>query len=145
MTRIAREEGSVLVLGVGLIAVCLLAIVVLVDASTAYLHRQQLLAVADAAALAGAQAIDLPAYYDRGASASTRLDPAVVPARVRQHLSHSQAATALRGLVVERIWSDGLQVVVDLSCPVELPFLSGAFAPIVRVESRAQLAYRVGA
>jgi uncharacterized membrane protein len=137
-----RDAGSVLILGAGLIAVALLAVVVLVDAASAYLQRQQLLAVADAAALAGAQAIDLAAYYENGATVATRLDLAAVPARAREHLARSGAAAAIEGLSVERISTDGEQVAVRLQAPLRLPFLSSLARGPVVVESRARLAYR---
>ena len=147
MTRASRradgERGSVLVVGIGVVAACLLAAVVLVDSAAAYLQRQHLLAVADALALAGAQAIDLPAYYANGASASTRLDVDAVPVRVRSHLARSGAA-GIEGMTVERIASDGTDVVVRLSAPLRLPFLSGLSSGPVVVESRARLAYRGG-
>ena len=142
MTRTDGERGSVLVLGVGVVASCLLAVVVLVDASAAFLQRQQLFALADTAALAGAQAIDLPAYYERGASSATRLDPSAVSGRVRSHLARSGAAQAFDGLVLDEVRSDGLQVLVSLSSPLRLPFMSELFPGRVRVESRARLAYR---
>ena len=65
-TRIKKaEEGSVLILGIGLLGVCLLALVVVADAGSAFLQRKNLYSVADAAALAGAQTLDLPIYYSR--------------------------------------------------------------------------------
>ena len=135
------DRGSVLILGVGLTAVCLLAFVVMVDASSAFLQRRQLLALADAAALAAAQSIDLPAYYEEGASAATRLDVAGLPRRVHAHVARSQ----IEGATVDRVESDGRLVLIAMSSPLRLPFLSGLFADRVRVESRAQLAYRAGA
>ncbi len=142
MRRAAGERGSALVLGVGLVAACLLAAVVLVDATSAFLQRQQLLAVADAAALAGAQAVDLPTYYAEGASAATTLDVRRVPERVREHLDRAGARALIPGLVLEEASSDGRRVVVGLSAPLALPFLSGAVSERIRVESVAQLAYR---
>lgn len=142
MKRVSDDRGSVLILGVGLIAVVLLAVAVLADASVAFLQRQQLFALADAAALAGAQAIDLEAYYADGASAATRLDAVAVPGRVRAHLERSRAADAIDGLVVDHITSDGQQVVVALSAPLRLPFLLGLDGSRVAVEARSQLAYR---
>jgi uncharacterized membrane protein len=136
------DRGSVLLLGIGVVTICLLAIVVLVDASATFLQRQQLLALADAAALAGAQAIDLDAYYAGGASAATELDPGQVPVRVRRQLARSRAATTVTGLAVDRISSDGGQVLVALSAPLRLPFLSTVFDARVVAEGRAQLAYR---
>jgi uncharacterized membrane protein len=96
LRRVTDERGSILITGAGLIAVCLLAVAVLVDASSAFVQRQQLFALADAAALAGAQAIDLDAYYAEGASAATRLDIGAVPGRVRAHLTRARAAEAVR-------------------------------------------------
>ena len=133
-----------MVMGVGLIALCLLAVTALVDVSAAFLQRQQVMAVADAAAIAGAQAIDLPAYYAHGASSATRLDPARVEAAVERHLARSDARAVIPGLVLSRVWSDGGQVVVAMSAPVRLPFLSGLFGGEVSVESWAQLEYRAG-
>ena len=142
MTPKDDDRGSVLLLGIGLVAVCLLAVVVLVDASAAFLQRQQLFALADTAALAGAQAIDLEAYYDNGASAATRLDVAAVPSRVRAHLSRSAASRSIDGLSLDGIRSDGRQVEVSLSSPLRLPFLSELFPGRLRAESQARLAYR---
>jgi hypothetical protein len=142
VTGAADDRGSVLVLGIGLIAACLLAVVVLVDATSAFLQRQHLLAVADAAALAGAQAVDLPTYYEQGASAATRLDVRLVPGRVQSHLQRTGARRLISGLAVDEVSSDGLRVVVGLSAPLVLPFLSGIVTDRIRVESVAQLAYR---
>ena len=138
----AADEGSVLLLGIGLVVVCLLAVTVLVDVSAAFLQRQQLFAVADASAIAGAQAIDVAAYYANGASAATRLDPAAVNSAVERHLARASARQSIPGLVVRRVWSDGSQVAVGLSCPLRLPFLSGLFGGDIAVESWAQLGYR---
>jgi uncharacterized membrane protein len=144
VSREGSDRGSVMLLGIGLAAVCVLALAVLVDSSAAYLQRRHLVAIADAAALAGAQSIDLERYYAEGATATTRLDTASVPARVRRYLALSEAY-AVEGLSLDGVASDGTHVSVTLSAPLELPFLAAAFAQRVRVESRAQLAYRGGA
>lgn len=142
MTRWTRDDrGSVLILGIAWVAVCLLAVAVLVDASAAFLQRRQLVALADAAALAGAQAIDLDAYYADGASAATRLEPALVPARVREQLARA-GAESIEGLALDAVSSDGWQVRVQLSAPLRLPFLSAAFDGRVVAESHARLALR---
>ena len=137
------DRGSVTLLIVGLVTVCLLAFVVLVDASAAFLQRRQLVAIADAAALAGAQGIDLDAYYRSGASAATRLDPALVVSRVRRHLSRSGAGT-IPGLTLDEVVSDGRAVHVGLSAPLRLPFLAGAFAARVAAGSDARLSFLPG-
>lgn len=139
--RCADDRGSVLLLGVGLVAVCLLAVVVIVDASAAFLQRRELTALADAAALAGAQGIDLAAYYADGASVATRLDPVAVPRRVRAFLEGSDP---VRGMRIERVVADGVSVEVVLRAPLRLPFLSGQFDGDVVAVSRARLAYAPG-
>jgi Flp pilus assembly protein TadG len=133
------DRGSVLLLGVGWVAVCLMAVVVLVDASAAFLQRRQLVALADAAALAGAQAIDLDAYYADGASSATRLEPGLVPARVRAQLARA-GAESIDGLALDAVTSDGWQVRVQLSAPLRLPFLAAVFDGRVVAESHARLA-----
>ena len=146
MSRPRDDRGSALVVGIGLVVACVLAGVVAIDVAAAFLQRQQLLALADAAALAGAQAIDLEAYYEHGASAATTLDVAAVPVRVRRHLQAAGAQKSVPGLVVERIASDADDVRVVLSAPLRLPFwpavAQAALGERVVVEARAQLAYR---
>ena len=51
----SRDEGSILVLSLGFIVICILALAVVVDASTVFLARRALQAQADSAALAGAR------------------------------------------------------------------------------------------
>jgi uncharacterized membrane protein len=140
--QVRDDRGSVLILGVGLTAICLLAFVVMVDASAAFLQRRQLLAVADAAALAAAQSIDLTAYYEEGATSATRLDVGGLPRRVRAYVGRSGVPD---GSTVDLVQSDGRAVLVQMSAPLRLPFLSGLAIDRIRVESGAQLAYRAGA
>jgi hypothetical protein len=132
-----------MLLGIGLATVCVLALCVLVDASAAFLQRRALVAMADAAALAGAQSIDLAQYYAEGASRATRLDVAAVPVRVRTFLARSDAAS-IDGLTIDAVSSDGRAVTVALSAPLRLPFLSAAVAGRVTAQSQAQLSYRAG-
>lgn len=133
-----RDDGSALILGIGLLVVCLTALAVLVDASVALLQRQRLLALADGAALAGAQALDLSAYYAGGASAATGLDPAAVAQGVQRHLALSEA----EGSRLVAVESDGTDVRVTMAGPIHTPFLGALFDGEITVQSRARLAYR---
>lgn len=135
------DRGSVLVLGLGMVAVALLVVMVGVDATSAYLQRRSLVALADASALAGAQAIDAHAYYRDGATSTTGLDPAAVTGRVSDFL-RAVVADAPEGLRLEAVATDGRVVVVRLSQPLRLPFLSAMVRDPITVESRARLAYR---
>ncbi len=132
-----------LVLTAGLVVVVLLAVAVMVDAAAAFLQRRALVSLADAAALAGAQAIDVAAYYREGASAATTLDPDGVPRRVRSILA--QYGTDLpEGLVIEEARTDGRRVRIVLSAPLDLPFFEEWTGSRLEVVSEAELEYRPG-
>lgn len=141
----SNDRGSVLILGLGVVVISLLALIVGIDASAAFLQRRALVALADASALAGAQGIDLDSYYREGASGATSLDAGSVSARVTGFIAQ---ADPIEGMRLERIVTDGRSVAVRLSAPLRLPFLSAldpshAIADPVTVEARALLAYRV--
>lgn len=131
------DSGSGVILGIGLMAVCLLAFTVLVDASTAFLQRRELVSLADAAALAGAQGIDRAAYYQQGASPATRLDPAQVRSRVQAFLAGSHQAAGIR---LDTVSTDGAAVLVVISAPVDGAFDRPSGERMV-VTARARLAY----
>ena len=142
MKRCNGERGSVLLLGIGLMTVCLLAIVLVVDAASAFLQRRALMSVADAAALAGAQAIDIAAYYRDGAAVGTRLDPARVRSAAVAQVARVPEA---RAIAVDGIETDGVTVRVRLSRDLDLPFWSELAQERVRVEASARLDYRSAA
>lgn len=140
-TRWCDDTGSVMLLGLVAIGICLLAVMVAVDASAAFLQRRALIAIADAGALAGAQALDVDAYYREGASAATSLSPDQVEQRVRAFLQRT-GAPAVPGLSLDSVTSDGRYVTVSISAPLSLPFLRSMADEPLRAESRARLAYR---
>lgn len=142
MTRRPRDEGSILVLSLGFIVICILALAVVVDASSVFLARRGLQAQADAAALAGAQAIDLDAYYADGASARIRLDPVGIRSAVERHVRRDPGGGRLAGVSLR----DDV-VFVSMTDRVRPPF-SGWLTPSgaydLEVEAGAVLSYRPG-
>lgn len=137
-----RDEGSVMLLGIILVTICILALAVVVDVSSLFLQRRNLTAIADASALAGAQAIDLSAYYERGASEATALDAVIVTRVVRANIAAVASADALRGVRLEQVVSDGESVRVHLSAPVVVPFLGAILGERAEVIASARLDYR---
>ncbi|MEY3734855.1 MAG: hypothetical protein RL347_2214 [Actinomycetota bacterium] len=135
-----RDEGSILVLTLGFIVICILALAVVVDASTVFLARRALQSQADGAALAGAQAIDLGAYYARGASARIQLDASGVRAAVDRHVRRDPGEGRLTGVSLR----DEV-VLVTMTDRVRPPF-SGWLTPSgaydLEVEAGAMLGYR---
>jgi hypothetical protein len=136
------ESGSTLILGIGLVGVCLLAFMVVTDAGNAFVQHRQLFDLADAAALAGAQSIELSHYYANGAHEGSRLDSGAVVAKARDHIELEQAEAKIPGLHVDSIRSSGDDVVVELSAPVQLAFLNFLGSQSIHVSSTARLDFR---
>ncbi len=119
------ERGQATVLIIGLAVVLLMAVAVVVDASAAFLQRQNLDTVADGAALAGADAgsRNLETLYAEGV-ASVRLDQAEALARgaVGEHLRRTGAHAAYPGLTYA-VHLDPVDesVVVQVRAPLDLP------------------------
>lgn len=142
LPRHSGERGSVILLGLGILGVCLVAIAVVVDATSAFAQRRQLYSLADAAALSGVQSIDLASYYATGAGAGTRLDAASVQQRVEESLAAAEAGAGVAGVRLDGVHTDGVSVRVDLSAPLRLPFLPWLGAGAARASSTARLDYR---
>jgi uncharacterized membrane protein len=116
-----QERGSASVLVVGLFVVGLMLVVVVVDASAAYLRRQQLHSVADGAALAAADGVQGAQVYEGGLGATALIDPAVARTSVVDYLASTSAASRYPGLRWSvRTTADS--VVVTVQAPLDLPF-----------------------
>jgi Putative Flp pilus-assembly TadE/G-like len=120
------EEGQTTVLIIGLASFLLLAIIVVVDASAAFLQRQGLDTVADGAALAGADAGsgDLETLYGSGVGAQQRLAQAETLARagVEDYLTRTGARSDYPGLRYDVAFDPiDNSVVVEIRAPLDLP------------------------
>jgi len=127
-----------MLLGIGFIGVCLLALAVVTDASSAFVQQRNLQSYADSIALAGAQGIDRSEYYRRGATESTRLYPQVVKSTIEGQIrafdvsNHPQV----------KFSSHGTAVFVEVKAPLRLTFFDTLpFDPVV-VSATARLDYR---
>lgn len=114
------EAGSAAVLVVGFFVVALLLVGVAVDASAAYLRRQGLDNLADAAALAAADGIQGRQVYEEGLGERARIDPAVARGYVGDYLRAVRAGAAYPGLRWE-VDATADRVVVRVSAPLDLP------------------------
>jgi Putative Flp pilus-assembly TadE/G-like len=120
------ERGQSAVLIVGLASFLLLAIVVVVDASAAFLQRQGLDTVADGAALAGADAgsRNLDSIYGSGVGSQPRLEQAEALARaaVEDYLNRTGVRSDYPGLSYD-VGFDPTDnsVVVQVRAPLDLP------------------------
>jgi len=138
MTGAARGSSTPLV--VAFTAVVLLLVAVVVDASAAYLARQRLAALADGAALhgadAGAEGAD--AYADGLREGDLALSPGEAEAAVHGYLRTTGALADHPGLRAS-VRIEGERLVVTLTAPVDLPLrLPGApEAAVVRAVASA--------
>jgi uncharacterized membrane protein len=107
------ERGSITVMSIGFLFLLGTLTVVVVNASAAFLQRQELNNLADGAALAAADGLDAAAFYERR---EVFLNAADVQSLVVQHISGSEAR--LTALAV-----DGDRVHVRLARPMDLPLV----------------------
>ncbi|HVF20868.1 MAG TPA: pilus assembly protein TadG-related protein [Mycobacteriales bacterium] len=135
MSRRPRgEDGTVLLLTTFLGIVLVLFVVVVVDASAAFLARRSLAGAADGAAIAAAQHVDWDAYYAGNGDLLPLADAeAAVAAYVDAHYP---------GTDVVAVDSDGETVTVHLARPLRLPLAPPGFARdlTVTAEATARLA-----
>ena len=135
-----KDEGSIMLLGIGMIGVCLLALAVITDSAGAFIQQRELQSVADSIALAGAQGIDLDEYYQTGATQSTRLNSAQV-----QNIARTHAKVMAEGSEIElinlRVEPDGKSVLVTLNAPLRLTFFDALRFDPVEVSASARLDY----
>ena len=129
-----REWGSVTLWLLGLATMCMVLGGLAVDLGRAFSERRALAAAADAAALAGAGALDEARYRADG---SVVLDPAAAEARARRSLAAQLDRSALRISVVR---ADAASVTVTVEGDVELTLLrlvQGGAPFTVRVSATA--------
>ena len=127
------DDGQVMLLSIGYGLLALLLVTVVVSATSVHLERKRLLDTADLAALAAADAIDVPAYYAGGPAPEgslVRLTPAHVRAAVEAHLAASPEAARLTDLaIVEATTTDGRTARVTLRAVAQIPLVSAITAP----------------
>ena len=128
MRRAHDDEGTVLLLILGLVVLLVLLVTVVVDVTSLFLARKDLLAEADGAALAGAQAVDQERLYRQGiGTGPLPLDPAAAERAACAYLADTAAGDGLTGLRVV-VEATTMSVTVRLDAVVRLPFASGVTA-----------------
>ena len=139
MKRGSAEDGSVLLLGIGLIGVLFVAISVVTDASMAVHQRSVLQARADAAVLAGSQGVDLTSYYLRGATTATTLVPSEARSLALRQIEQAQIDATIDGLEVVALTASSTTVTAVLQAPIRTAFWP--IEALIMVESSGRLDY----
>ncbi len=118
MTRGDRGSVTPLIIGFALILATLVAVVV--DASAAYLRRQGMNSLADAAALSATDGLQGDQVYEHGLGERARIDPRAAERYVQDYLARSGARAKYPGMRV-RVSTRNNVVVVRIAAPLELP------------------------
>ena len=121
MRRTRDESGSVTPLIIGFAVVVALLVGAVVDASAAYLRRQSLNSLADAAALAATDGVQGEQVYTQGLGERAAIDPAAARRYVADYFAASDTARRYRGLDYS-VSTTQNTVVVRVSTPLDLPF-----------------------
>jgi len=122
--RPCGDDGSVLPLVIGVVVVVLMLVTVVTDVSVLWLGRRSLQATVDGAALAGAQAVDLPSVYAGGARGDLTLDPRAARLAVRSYASAVPSSRQLTSFRITAIVVAPTAVTVRATALVRPPFLS---------------------
>jgi hypothetical protein len=117
------DEGSVLVLGLGLVLLALLAVGVVVDASRLFLSRCALESLADGAALHASHDLDLAALYAHGTAGGLPLSVDRVRADVTRYVGVTARADGLRDVQVLDVRVDAGVVTLTLRVTEPVPLL----------------------
>ena len=138
MSRPRGDQGTVLLLVVGLTAVLLLLVAVVVDASVVLLARRGVASAADGAAVAAAQQADARSIRDDGLGGRLALDATVVDQVVASYQADARAGQP--GLVLSASVEGGTTAVVLGGRTVRLPFVGWLHVGQVRItaEGRAR-------
>lgn len=123
--RTSEDDGTVLLLIVGLVAVAALLVSVVIDVSALYLERRKLIAAVDGAALAGAQAVDEEEIYRHGlpSSGPVALDAVAAETAAREYLRSE--GVRLSGIEID---STSTTVTVRVTSRYDLPVASAVTA-----------------
>lgn len=137
------ERGQTALLIVGFLIVVAMTVVVVVDASAAYLRRQALSSLADGAALAAADGLRGEQVYTTGLGERAVLDPHTARELVAAHLASVGAGRRHPGLS-HSVETDGERVVVRVAAPLDLPLPLPGVAAETRVAATAAAVVVVG-
>ena len=120
MRRLHGDDGTVLVLVLGMAGLLLVLVGVVVDVSVAVLAKRSAASAADGAAVSAAQARDQEAFYERGATGGVPLSAQLVAERVARY--EAAAAVGQPGLRLRADVEGGVTAVVVAERTVDLPF-----------------------
>jgi uncharacterized membrane protein len=138
------DRGSVLPLVVGVVVLVIALVTVVTDVSVLWLQRRSLQATVDGAALAGAQAVDLPKVYAGGANGDLALNPKAARAAVRSYVAAVPSSKRLTSFTVARVTVTSATVTVRATAVAHPPFVTWLTGTGVTVVAEASATTTTG-
>lgn len=136
-----KDEGSVLLFGIGIGIVALLVLTTAINVATLWVTRSKLDSIADATALAASHSIDVRHIYISGLSQTIKLDEQLAKRKAQAYLNELGAGAKLTNFKVLEIRVHQNSVLVTIQATAELPFgylLPGPL-PVVVSSAKASL------
>jgi len=121
--RCDGDDGQLLLLVLVYAVIAGVLVTVVVNLSTAYLHRRSLVAAVDGAALSAANQPDLARVYQGGSEALPLSDEGTAEA-VAQYVADARLDERFGGFEVVDVSTDGSTVTVTFAATVHMPLLN---------------------
>lgn len=137
------ERGSITPLIIGFAVVIAMLVAVVVDSSAAFLRRQDLDSVADAAALAATDGVQGDAVYTRGLGDTAQIDAAAARHYVAAYIESSGVLRRFPQLSFE-VRTTTNTVIVRVHTPLRLPLHVPGVGETARVSGTAASVVVIG-
>ena len=125
---ISRDEGSILLFGVGLSIAGLMIATVSINVASLWVTKNALDGIADGAALAAAQAIDTESIYRDGLGKNLRLNNSLARSKVNQYLDAANVRSQVQQFSIRSVVVSGTAVTVTVQASPRTAF--GYLMPI---------------
>jgi uncharacterized membrane protein len=141
--RSRDDRGQTALLIIGFTLVLAMMVVVVVDATAAYLRRQALNTLADGAALAAVDGIEGEQVYLAGLEEKAAVDPEAARELVSSYLVAVDAHRRYPGLS-HTVETDAERVVVRVAAPLDLPLPFPGMGDTTHIRSTAAAVITLG-
>jgi len=125
---LARDDGSILLFGIGLSVAGLMIATVSINVASLWVTKNVLDGIADGAALSAAQAVNSDAIYRNGLGKNLRLDENLARTKVNQYVVAANVRSQVQQFSVRSVVVSGTAVTVTVQASPRTSF--GYLMPI---------------
>lgn len=119
---IARDEGSILLFGIGLSIAGLMIATVSINVASLWVTKNVLDGIADGAALSAAQAVNTDSIYRDGLGTNLRLNEHLARAKVSQYVDAANVRSQVQQFSVSSVVVSGTAVTVTVQASPNTAF-----------------------